>query len=88
MVHVLVYNLLLAVLHLWFVLIVPEDFELLDWILYSSWNICKTFGSGRSDSMLRITDHATVSISHGCDKVSQTCERYATAEMSVLRELN
>ena len=34
----IVYNLLLTVLQLWFVLTVPEDFKLFNWI-YSSWNL-------------------------------------------------
>ena len=47
----IVYNLLLAVLQLWFVLTVPEDFK-----LFTLVGICKTFGSGLSDSILLITD--------------------------------
>ena len=77
MIFSIVYNLLLAVLQLWFVLTVPEDFK-----LFTLVGICKTFGSGLQTAFfeLQMPTCTSVSISHGGDKVLQTCERYSPAE--------
>ena len=78
MIFSIVYKLLLYVLQLWFVLTVPEDFKLLNWI-YSSCNLQNIWlWAFRQHSLNYVY---SVSISHGGDKVLQTCERYVPAEM-------
>ena len=75
------HNLLLAVLQLWFVLTVPEDFKLFNWI-YSSWNLQNiwlwVFRQHSLNYRCRLVPKYPF---HMEEIVLQTCERYTPAEI-------
>ena len=81
MIFSIVYNLLLTVLQLWFVLTVPEDFKLINWI-YSSWNRQNiwlwAFRQHSFNYRCRLVPQYPF---HMEEIVLQICERYSPAEM-------